>query len=364
MRYVLIFFMVSVALFGQDEVDVLNRNQIHQGDYFTAGKSVEISGRVIGDVYASGGQIIIDGEVDGDLLVFGASVSVTGHVKGNVRVASGQLMLSGVVDRNVTIFSGNGELLPSGNIHGNLFAIVGNLDLGSVVKGHARVYASNLRLSNQIGKTLQAYVGQLRITSKGEIGGSLEYWSNNEAVISEEAHIAHIEQHPSFFYKLTHGKFLRGIKIGSILATRFMNFLYTFIIGLILMRYFPAKIWNAVSALGERPLQSLLAGLVVALILPIAAFAMLVTILGAPFALTIIAMNLFFFYTAKIVCVLWVVKHVYEGMRFRRLYFGIALFGYFSLTLVPILGWVISLGSLFMGLGSILISNSYKQIKV
>ncbi|MBP9841675.1 MAG: polymer-forming cytoskeletal protein [Simkaniaceae bacterium] len=361
MRYILMSLFFMMILFAEDEINVLSRHAIHQGDYFSAGKTVEISGLVTGDVYASGGQVIIDGEVDGDLLVFGGSVSITGHVKGNVRVASGQLMLSGLVDRNVTLLSGNGEFLPSGHVQGNIFAVAGNLDLGSRVDGHVRVYASNLRLSNEIGKTFDAYVGQLRVTSKGGVGERLEYWSNNEAMISEDAHIGKIEQHPSFFYKLTHGKIFTGLKIGSILATRFMNFLYTFIIGLILMKYFPSKIWNAVNALGARPIQSLIAGVVVAFILPIAAFAMLVTILGAPFALTLIAMNVFFFYTAKIVCIFWAVKHVYEGMRFRRLYFGIGLFLYFALTLIPILGWVISLGALFMGLGSLVLSSNSKQ---
>lgn len=362
MRYLLIFLAFCGVLFGEDEITVLGRSEIHYGDYFVAGKNIEISGRVTGDVYASGGQIVVDGEIDGDLLVFAGSLSVTGHVKGNVRVTAAQVMLSGVIERNLTLLVGSGELLPSAEIRGNVFAIGGNLDLSSKIQGRARVYASNLRLSNEIGQTLDAYVGQLRITSKGGVKETLEYWSNNEALISPDAQIGRVEQHPSLFYKITHGRVFTGLKIGSILATRFMNFLYTFIIGLILMRYFPSKVWGAVGALEKRPIQALIAGIAIAFILPIAAFAMLVTILGVPFAITLIAMNVFFFYTAKIVCILWAVKHVYEGMRFRRLYFGIGLFIYSGLTLIPIFGWLVSLGALFAGLGALTLSNNNKEI--
>lgn len=176
MWMMLFFFCAPSVLFCQEqketgEIVVLPSGTVHKGDYFAFGDSVEISGTVTGDVYVMGGQVYIDGKVIGDVLVSAGSVEISGEVDNNVRAIGGQVTLSGHVGHNVTVIAGNVALSPSAVIIGNVVCLAGNGDFAAIIGSDATVISSNLRISNVIKNNLNAYVGQMRLTSKAFVGG-------------------------------------------------------------------------------------------------------------------------------------------------------------------------------------------------
>lgn len=356
----LFLFLISLSLFANDDPDTMQlpHSAVHKGDFFAYGKSVEIAGTVLGDLYAFGGQIYVDGTVSGDVIICGGSVNVRGEVQGNVRMLAGQATISGHVQGNVSLMAGNIDLGPSGVIDGNVIGIGGNIDISGLIKQNTRVYASNLRISNTILGNLKAYVGQLRLTSRAVVRGHIEYWSNNEAFVDPYAKVGEITEHPSFFYKAFQSTLVKGLKLGSKLATLLMNLVYTFVIGLILMKYFPKKLNVSIHAIKMHPVQSLLTGLIMLIVLPLVSLVLLISILGAPFALTLIALNVVGFYTVKIVFVLALLSYMKNFSHYKKLYFFFGLVCYFGLTLIPIAGWILSIGALLMGLGSLTLSKS------
>lgn len=345
----------------ESSVVVFPSTAVLNQDYFAYGKTIEVSGTVNGDVYVFGGQIFIDGVVNGDVIVAGGSVEISGKVSKDVRLLSGQASISGTVGRNVTAVTATIELAPSAKVGRNIIVVSGNVDLESTVANNARIYASNLRVSDGIGGKLYAYVGSMRITSKAKIQGDVEYWSNKNAVIDSHAKIGgDLIHHPSFFYNIAHGKVFKSFRIGSKFAALVMNFFYTLVIALIMMRYFPQRISCAVDALNHKIFPSLLAGIVIVVILPLLFLALLVTIVGVPFALTLLAINVISFYTAKILTIVWLAKHIFRRFDFnkhRRLYFSFALIIYYLLTLIPYLGTVVSIAALLLGLGGLVLGK-------
>ena len=348
---------------NEDEtsVVVLPSTAVLNQDYFAYGKTVEVSGKVNGDVYVFGGQVFIDGEVNGDVLVAGGSVEISGKVSKDVRLLSGQASISGTVGRNVTALTATIEFAPSAKVGRNIVVVSGNVDLESNVVKNARVYASNLRVSDGVGGHLYAYVGSMRVTSKANIKGNVEYWSNKNAVVDPHAQIGgELIHHPSLFYGVVHGKIFKSLKIGSKFAALVMNFFYTLVIALIMMRYFPQRIRGAVDALNHRLFQSLIAGIVIVIVLPLLFLALLITIVGVPFALTLLAINVITFYTAKILTIVWLAKHIFRRFDFnkhRRLYFSFALIIYYILTLIPYVGTVVSIAALLLGLGGVVLGK-------
>ncbi|MCB1084521.1 MAG: polymer-forming cytoskeletal protein [Chlamydiia bacterium] len=263
----------------EEGIVVLPSTAVVNNDYFVSGRTVEISGTVNGDVYVYGGQVFIDGTINGDVLAAGGSIEVSGKVSNDVRLIAGQATISGEIGRNLTCLTATVELGPSAVIGGNIVVVSGNTDLESRVAQNVHLYSSSVRISNNVAGNVTAYVGHLRITSKANIGGILEYWSNKNALIAPEAKIAGgVTHHPSFFYKFFQGKFIKGLKLGSKLAALMMNFLYSFVIGLILIRYFPFRITRTIETLNAKPAQSLVAGLVLIFLLPIVMLALIVTI--------------------------------------------------------------------------------------
>src|SRR5262249_1357768 len=130
-----------------------------------------------------------DGRVNGDVLVGGGRVTLSGTVSQDVRAAGGQVMVAGNIGRNLTVAGGNVEIAPSAVVSGSVVAAGGNVDLAAPVGSAATVSAGTLIVANRIAGDLEAAVGTLRITSKAEIGGNVNYWSGREADVSEGARI-------------------------------------------------------------------------------------------------------------------------------------------------------------------------------
>lgn len=370
----LIFTLFTLSIYayenhnGDDEVDivVLPSNAVVNNDYFAYGRSVEISGTVNGDVYVFGGQVFIDGTVNGDIIAAAGSIEIAGTVSHDVRILAGQASISGKVGHNVTGVTATIELAPSAIIGNNAVLVSGNVDLESTIKRNVRLYASSIRISDRINGNVDAYVGQMRITSKANIGGKLEYWSNKNALIDPNAKIVQgVTHHPSFFYKIFHGKLSTILKVSSKLAALLMNFFYSFIIGLIMMRYFRKRIDRTIDALNHKPFQSLVAGIVLMFLLPITFLALIITILGVPFALTLLSLTVVTFYTAKILSILWASKLFFYRFDFHkhmRLYFAFGLIVYFILTTIPYFGTALSLAALLLGLGGGVLSKMEKDL--
>jgi cytoskeletal protein CcmA (bactofilin family) len=344
---------------------ILPAGQVVNGDYFAFGDSIEISGTVKGDVYAAGLQVYVDGDIEGDLIVIGGSVDVEGNVGHNIRLLAGQATINGSIGRNATVLAGNAQFMKSGKILGNLVCTSGNADLGGSVGGDATLAASNLRISGSIQQKVYAYVGQLRLTSHATIGGGLEYKSNTAAFIDEGA-IVHgqIVHQPSLVHNLLKGSFIHGLLIGSKIAGLLMNFLYTFAIGFILIKIYPRRLESTLIEFTKNPVKCFGFGIMLLVLLPLVSLILLMTILGIPFALTLLALNLIGFYTAKVFTVFWVSNRFCSKIRLKEnalSTFTIGLVLYFLITSIPIFGMIVAFIAMIFGLGAMVLAKSNLQ---
>ncbi len=345
----------------EHDVIVLPVTDRHEGDFFAFGKSIEVSGTVTGDVYVMGGQVFIDGIVEGSVLVAAGTAEISGEVKQNVRGLGGQLRISGIVGHNVTILAGNADITSAAKIGGDLVSVAGYTDLAGTVGFDATLLSSGLRIAGTVKRNVKAYSEQVRVTSRGVIGGNFDYRSSTPAWIDENAKITgKIKDHPSLVSDLLKGTWLQGVLIGSKFAALFMNFLFTFFMGLIVLKLFPKSIHEAIAALKKHHWKALIYGIVLLVLFPLAALLLLMTILGAPFALTVLALNVVTFYTVKIIPVLWVSNWVLPkiGLKAWKIpTYSLGLFIYFPLSLIPYFGPIMAFVALLFGLGSVVVSQ-------
>jgi hypothetical protein len=348
-----------------EDMSVLPSGMVHRGDYFAYGNSIEISGKVTGDVYAAGSQIVIDGEIDGDVLAVGGSIHIAGNVARNIRIVAGQATLSGKVGGNATIVAANAQLVPSGMIQGNFVATVGNGDLAASVGGDATIVASNLRISSTIGGNLQAYVGHMRLTSRSIIIGDVAYDSDHKAMIEPEAQIhGKISFHPSVLQEIFKGRFLNVLLIGSKLTGILMNFIYTLVIGWIWLRLYPQNLERALNVLAHKPWKAFACGLMLLILLPLASLIFLMSILGAPFAITLLALNVIGFYTAKVLTIFFISNKVFNRIGLKPNTVSIFCFGlicYFLLTTIPFFGSILAFVAMIFGLGAVPLAKMHQR---
>jgi hypothetical protein len=361
MRLLLIIAFTFCSAFAvgeeKDLSDIITvpRGQTVDGDYFALGTNIEILGDVRGDLYALGGQIVVDGNVFGDVLASGASVIISGNVMGNIRVVGGQVMVSGKVGRSATLLAANGEFLPSASIGENLVAVMGNGDIAAAIGKDATILASNIRLSSLIGRDVDAYVGELRVTSRAVIGRNLEYTSSSTGLIDPQAKIGGgVHHHLSIVRNALQGHWMQAVLLGSKVVAFAMNFLYSLVIGWIFIRLFPETLDGAVLVLNRSPWKAFATGVMLLVLLPLAFLLLLMTVLGAPFALTILALNVITFYSAKIVAVFWAASPLFKKWGIKISKMGVlasGLIAYLALAAIPILGTILAVAALLFGMG-------------
>jgi hypothetical protein len=144
-----------------------------------------------------------------------------------------------------------------------------------------------------------------------------------------------------------------------------MNFIYTFVMGVILIKVFPKNLEFALYELKRHPLKSLSYGIMLLMLLPLASLLLLMTILGIPFALALIALNIIGFYTAKVYTIFFASNWLFGKLRMKanRLpsYF-LGLVIYFCLIPIPIFGTLLAFTCMLFGLGAGVLSQGRRSI--
>jgi len=321
------------------------------GDYFAFGPVTEISGTVNGDVYAFAGQVLIDGQINGDVIGAGGRVKISGAVAQDVRVVGGHVTITGNIGRNLTVAAGNVELASSAAVRGGLVAAGGNIDLSSPVGGNSKIAAGTLIVSNRIGGDVDAAVGTLRITSKGEIQGNLNYWSDREASISEGARIggkisrSAPPRKPELWPALVAGwVFLLAV-----------SFVSTLILGLLSIRFLPGFHSSTVAVLKERPWMSLGIGFVSVIVIPVICLLLFATVLAIPIALILTAAFFILLYWARIFAISRIGEAILGRFRAapgRFAAFLVGLIVYYLLAIIPVIGWLVIILVVLFGLGA------------
>lgn len=343
------------------KVVILRSGEVINKDYFAFGEKVEISGTVNGDVYVAAGQVLIDGTINGDLLVAGGTVSISGQISQDARIAGGQVNISGEIGRNLTIGSGNLELTDSAIIRGGIVAGGGNILLAAPIGSDVKIAAGNLTVSNKINGSLEAFVRTIRLTSKAVLTGNLTYWSNRAASIDENAKITGsvIQKMPPEFSEPSVAKVF-GVFAGAYLFATLISFISTLVIGLLLIHFYPKYNLEVVSTLRKVPWASLGVGFLALIVTPIILIVLLITVVGIPLALILLALYLISLYVARIFVIFWAGVTIFErlGNTVHEVWaLVIGLVVYFLLTLIPIIGGIVTLFVLLFGLGAALLTK-------
>ncbi len=149
---------------------------------------------------------------------------------------------------------------------------------------------------------------------------------------------------------------------------KFMNIIYTFLLSLILWKFFPKALRSSFEQLHKGKIRSLLYGLMTLIILPLLAVILLVSVVGIPFALTLAALNLLTFYSSKSIVILWCAKNWASYLRYYSSTKQVALIAvstliYFFITSLPFIGSLVAFSFLLLGLGAVVLSTIAREKK-
>jgi len=370
-RKILLFFIALTLLFvtpsvqaGKDssrkpEVTTLNAGETVNKDYFVFNERVEIFGTVNGDVYAGAGIVLVEGKINGDLIVGGGQVTINGEVNQDVRVGGGQVTIGGKIGRNLTVGGGSVEVTKGASIGGSVVAGAGNINLNAPVGGDIRIGAGNVTLSGEVGGDVEAWVGSLRLTPSAVVAGNITYWSTEDASIASGATVTgSVTKNSPAPEEVPSKEKVLGVLTGFALFLKLLSLFTLLVVGLILIKFFPVFNTAAVANLRNRPWLSFGVGALTLILVPVAAVVLMVTVVGVPLGLMLLAIYGIAIFLSRVFVVYLVGQLLLTQAKVNEvltLLVGLAV--YALVTLLPIIGGLTTFLATVFSLGALVLTK-------
>lgn len=331
-------------------------------DQYIANDRIEMTEVSRGDVVALGRNIAVKALISGDLFAAGDTIDVESAVRDDVRIAGGDVTIGGDIDGDVVLFARTVRLKDGATITGDAVIIARTATIEGRVQGDVRVRAvefnllgtvngsldsrsERLMLGGTVGRNAILGAQQWYVGDRARIGGTLQYWQpqgerdfegvlRGKTTYDETLAMQDIRK-------------LRGDVLMSVLATftLFSLFSGVFMIGILLLitkNFFR----DTAKRLRAAPGKSLLYGFLYFVAAPFAILFFMMTLVGIPLALLLLAGYLFSLAFAKPLAAIILAKWIEQSVRtplHGMLLFLLAIGIFIILKLlivVPFFGWI------------------------
>ncbi|HEY5540307.1 MAG TPA: polymer-forming cytoskeletal protein [Coriobacteriia bacterium] len=239
------------------------------------------------DLYAFGNTITIDGTVEGDVVAFGQIVVIGGQVRGSVITAAQTVRIDGIVDGSVraagqTVDVGGqvgGDLLAAGNqvsvpgtVNRDLAAGAQAVGITGTVGRNVMTGSSSVSIDGNVGGNVVAQSTRVTVGNDGSVGGNLDYWSAEQAVVQGSVS-GTTSRHEPPTKQQNSGGGASGV-VGAVVVgvvAWIQSFVGVVLLGLVMVLVVRPPMHGGSQALLDRPWPSLGAGALVFFATPMAA---------------------------------------------------------------------------------------------
>ena len=339
-----------------------------EGNLYAVAANITIDGDVMGDIICAGQSINISGKVAGDIICAGQSINISGKIGGSLRLIGETINYSGQTARNGAVLGATIITSDDSTIGWDLLALGNIFEFRGDIGGYLNGYLGKANIAGKVGKNIKLNFGSknanqqpLLIASSAEINGDVSYTADQAAVIENNAVIS--------------GKIIHNLPIVAAKRAGFFSFSWwwvgiisifsALVVGLVLISFWREAIIKTTDLMANRVGASLGRGiLVLVLTLPLT-FVLLVTIIGIPLSLILMALWLVSLYVSKVIIGIMVGRKLankFFPLKKDSLIFSMILgivicFLIFSL---PIIGKILALLAMVWGLGGITLALKNK----
>lgn len=340
--------------------DSLAINETVNGNFFGAGNLVSVAGTVNGDVFVAGNTVMISGTINGDVFVAGSSIEISGAVNGNVRAIGSNINIRGEVERNVLAAGSSLALGADAKIGRNLTFAGASLLVNAPILGQIDAAGASAVLNSKVGGEVKLRLeekGTLTLLSGARLEKDLIYTAPKEAQIDKDAKVSgEIKFSPwTKPVKQTPKPDLKYLK-GVFLAVQGIGLISLFILGLILIYLLPVPMKKMYATMKDKFWPSVGFGLAVLILVPIACFLVLFTVVGAPISVIVMLIYGIALYIAKGIAGLALGKWIFEKLKWKihdalALLLGLVLMT--VLFMIPVIGWAFCFVLFLWALGGV-----------
>ncbi len=359
----LIFIGVSEAtVFQAQENYGLAKDQKIDDDLIVAGNTLKIDGAVSGNLITACRYLTQNGMVFGSLFNGSQFADIFGRVNGSLTSFSQHLTLSGQVKRNVVAFGQNINLASVSTVEGEATLFGAEILVDGVVLKGLKASGERIVISGMVKGDVNLNGKSITILPTAEILGNLTYKSPKEAKISAGAKIAGETKWTEF-----KGRAPKRPTFKKFSWVSFLFLLASMATGLVLLVLFKNQTQKIKLTIQKSFWKSLGSGFVLAIVSPIGAIILMVTLIGIPLAVITGFLYLILFYIAKIFTGLALGETVIALFKKDQIPMGWSLMAglvlLYILVGLPYIGWFIYTLAFMIGLGGIVLSFKQKAME-
>ena len=378
----LLLLPAATALGGFENGEVVTVSLPVGDDLYIAGGRITVTEPVAGDLVAAGGTMILNGPVGEDLQIAGGSLLVNAPVRDDVRAAGGDVVLSSSVGGDLMVIGGSvtipagavvegdavigaGTLVLQGTIRGDLLAHAGVLDLQGTVLGDARLYATDRIAINGGVDGDTVFAGpSARLGPHARFEKDVSYWLEKGEMDFGQARVGgRVRFDPELRSRKIRYPVHPEDRRGSGYPGGF--FVATFLSGIVVVALMTLSLKGVFRRAGQvldRSFwQSTGVGLLTLLLLPVAGLLAMVTLVGMPVGVFLLAVFLFSLVFGRAIAAIafaaWLEhRRAAPWNTGRLLLVSVGLYAAVKLvTLVPFVGWLTALLAVMAGYGALVL---------
>jgi len=259
---------------------VVEEGETINSSLFVAGDAIEIAGTVEGDVFCAATTVRITGTIRGDVICAAQDMQLRGNIDGDVRVAADTLVIESVIAGNASVL-GSELRFENTSLVEDVSAAVTTAQFNGEVRRDVAVTGNEVTIDGQVGRNIQADIGQLNLSGEAQVGGDISYRSDNRIAQSESAVVTGDVNRQAIDESAQFGP-------AQMAASAFFLLLTMLVTSMTIVALFP-RVTQRVSSNGiERLGSTVLSGLAAVVIAPIIIFLLIISVFGSLIGFTLL----------------------------------------------------------------------------
>ncbi len=337
--------------------DVLDIRGNINGDAFLAGSSITFSGNINGDLFVVGNNINLNGKVNGNIFSAGDAVTINSDGIDNLFLAGSLINVNSKINKNSYI-AGSSIVINKNSSIGQDLLIRGNVvNIGADVSRDLLVKSKAITLNSNIGRNATllsdfVYFGQnAKIVNNLEASESIQTSANISSVVNGNiSTIKEVKENPA-------DGFISSFKT-KVFVKLTLGLFAVLIAGLMLIKSFN-KVVLRINKDSEKNLtQNLGKGALTFFSLLGLSLLFAITIIGIKISLIILCVLCVMIFIASVFSSIFVGNiFLSKMMKYKNpsLYLSLTVGSliFIILTIIPFIGWILSLLILFISIGSL-----------
>jgi hypothetical protein len=325
-------------------------------DVLMAGRTVHLQDEVAGDVAAAGAEVTIDGPVNGYVMSAGRFVTLDGRVGNDVWAAGETVTVDSPVGNNAML-AGRTVSLGRNAVIGHDARLAGNtVTAEGRVERNLNIGAETARIGADIGGTVNARADRVSVLPGAVIRGDLVVRANQPPEISPQAQVMGQVR----FEDVSRSQWLAWPR------QWLFFFLGLLILGLAALAFAPAWPVRVAGTMRTRTWASILSGVFMLVVIPIAIASLAVTRIGIPLAIVMFA---FYIATLLLAGVFvsyrtgdWLVERVHrmQTSLWVRMILGVLVIS-FGMSL-PTVGLIFTAIVMIVGAGALVLERRSQRM--